>query len=101
MYFVLVLLMVNLFAVIRLCMLVNSKFTLQKIFLELIFEMNTLVSSSKKIEELNFKQLLKSLIYKINSNGPRMDPSATDVVVSFELDEETSIYETCWVLPLR
>ena len=61
-------LIVNLFAVIHLCMLVNSKFALLKISLELIPEMNTLVSSAKEILELNCKQLLKSFIYKINNN---------------------------------
>ena len=82
-------------------MLVNSKFALLKISLELIPEMNTLVSSAKDILKLNRKQLLKSFIYKINNNGPRMDPCGTDVVMSFELVEETPKYETCCVLPLR
>ena len=94
-------LIVNLFAVIHFCMLVNSKFALLKISLKVIPEMNALVSSAKEILELNCKQLLKSLIYKTKNNGPKMDPCRTDVVMSFELDEETPKHETCYVLPLR
>ena len=82
-------------------MLVNSKFALLKISLKSIPEMNSLVSSAKEILELNCKQLLKSFIHKINDNDTRMDPCGTDVVMSFELDEETPKYETCCVLPLR
>ena len=93
--------MVNLFDIIHSCILVNSKFALLKISLELFPEMNTLVSSAKEILELYCKQLLKSLIYKINSKGSRMDPCGTYVMMLFELDEETLIYETCCILPLR
>ena len=89
---------VSLFSVSHSWTLANSSFINNSYSSKSLPGQKRLVSSANKIVDKLLVELLRSLMYIKNSNGPRIDPCGTPQVIIFSVDLMLLYLTICFLL---
>ena len=91
----------NLFTLNHSFIFCSSKFALEKRVLMFLSEINRFVSSAKIVVPKASERFFRSLMYKINNNGPRIDPWGRTYWISWNDVFSLLLITTHWFWLLR